>query len=317
MTRVTRRSVLRSLAAGAAAATGGCALDTPHKESRSGPATTALQRLNVVVHGLCVVLVNPADPPRGIQLVIPTIKTSPSDPRNHVYEAGNLDKSVVGNLMLRNLKPLEENKQYYLKGVNPGSASTFAPALDLLFPASAHVSVNTSDTRRVVLPLPAACYPLALMRREKGDALLTIRPPYTGDENTFLNVVGTAQLLVYDSFSAVPSLYNETDGKDFGWSPNLDPAGVATLHIYQEPKQSVDSNHAIRAFKAMMARLTRDGRTMDQYYSFNPFKDNTMKDAGEIGSFTGIEGSDTKPLSWFPEGKAGEIANCILSIVLS
>jgi hypothetical protein len=309
MLNPTRRDVCCGLVSTALATIGGFALTKQDAVSSSQQTTTSHlvvspTHLNVVVHGLCAIIVSPvgSDPSKGITLVFPDIADPQHTDLNHLYMFGTLNDVVGKEFDL--IKPMSPRAQCVLNGLTPGSrpqAQTLKG--DIVFSG---ISVTTTGLRTFVLPWTNNITSVALMKRSDNTPLFA---DTCGAGFGSIVAIPTIHVFSYDiSLTDNPMII--IDGMDSLW--HLQPSSVSSaygnMHIYAEPKHS-DSQHARGAFDSLMALLGKS------CLKFLPFFDprgtvripDTSVPAGTSSTLDLLHLDD-----FF---KAGETANCVAAFV--
>jgi hypothetical protein len=296
----TRRQVVTGIAGASIAAAFGCGREQ-QKSIDSARPSVAISTLNVVIHGLAVMVISKSGAATGIQLVFPQITSADPD-MSHRYWFGSLG-NIVGS-ELDQMKPIAPLGVCTLGGVTPGSrpsANSFTA--DLLFP---NASVDTTRCRQFFLPWTDKVRSVALVQRKDGAKLLTDNCG-TSYGNVFK--LSTICVLTYPLANSDAPAITYDDGSDTGWTvkPSASRPDYANLHIFAEPKRA-DSQHAIGAFSTLMGTIGKSCLT------FDPFPDDDMSPIPDNNPPTGTSAAlDLRHLANF--FRAGETANCIRAVV--
>jgi hypothetical protein len=219
MARLSRRSLIKK--AGAISALGAMASMVPlisgcHCEE---PQIT----LNVVLHGLFVLDFQDS----CIELLTPIV-------HDHVYRAGNWDKSAVFDL--------GKKRTYRLRGTDPiAVAPPVDPGNVVLTHANKDFDVDSDPSYFVIqLPFPSAIHSLRYIC-DPPSCLST--DPLTIDVYTLF----LCQALVYPVSNC-----HELALVNSSWRPQVDSGtGCANLHFWAEPEKRLSPQHAYKAYQKL------------------------------------------------------------------
>ena len=325
MSLFTRRQALSGIAATSIGFLLACRNKTEVSQQSEAPPknTSSLLRLNVFLHGLAVIEVSPSSLDQALKVTFPEVTATPA----HVYKAGNLDttKGIKDHTkLLTKFDPGSYQLQGIIRGTQP---PVFSPAtINFVIPNADHsITVSSSGKRIFFLPRPTGVYCLRQAYRKKtghpkkcDSDLPIMNVRITGDPNGKIDHISTVHLFTYVCDTKGPQIV-DSQGNDFGWKP-VYVSGIANLHIFAEPETSPGGPHARDAFDEMMKVLYRGGQSL---YSSKDYKFIDYGPVSNVGTcdettaYDGVTALDLQTLPQLNGNLAGEMANCLRSIIYS
>jgi hypothetical protein len=287
------------------------------KRPRNLAAGAQFQWLNVIIHGMMTMEISSTDKNNGVILTFPEV----GGDKPHYYLAGSFDRAKpVPPPPPDSLFEIKKATNYVLSGVNPGNVKPVFKRADgnfILDNSGSSYKVDRSN-RTFTLPWPGASASVRRLCRADVQPFLDKTP--ARDPNATLKQIATIHVFSYTLKSGVLPVITG-NGTKVPWTPLgsvFDPPGYANLHIFAEPKQPVDSSHAIMAFTEMMKIISKGGTSLEKQYTFGDFGD-PRKNLGSYGSDPNILGLDPVfDYQNLPQQQAtagGEVANCVRTIL--
>jgi hypothetical protein len=317
MPKMTRRDLLNGVAGCTVAAAFGCKQEAQKTLTPQQKAPVTIKTLNILLHGLMAVVVNQTSGKKGdhgITLLMPLISDKNHPEMSHRYWFGNMDYANKGTIaVLDQMKSLGPSDICTLTGITqPGprpSSASFDRAKNLVFDG---IPVTCTGCRQFNLPWPDQIQSVAYVNRaDNRNLMIETAGCNTGYGQT--KELSTICVLTYSKIQPGDQLHitYDLDGADTGWilQPGADPncTNCANLHIFAEP-QKADFQHPIDAFTALMTTIGKD-----KCLTFDDFSTTKMVPSADTPpNPTGTIDADLVHLE--DVFKAGEVANCVLTV---